>query len=148
MAFVDHASPDGAGNVTVEGLMLAGQPRLDIVVYAGVLRQLPWFRGGAQCAVLLGEGPDLGRIRIMRPGPYRLLQVGNRLDRLPPVRLRMPLLGGMRPGVHGPTPVTHRVDGTVLELVLPPGAQPARPMPPVYHHPLRRFEPASEGARA
>ncbi len=125
---LEQAGPDGAGTVTAAAILVADQMTLELVVYPALLRAMPWFRGGRDVSVVRGMGPTAGVLRVMHPGPHRLLaRVTNRLDKLPPVVLRVPRLEHLQPRKQSPVPVQHRVLSGLLEITLPEWARPPVP---------------------
>jgi hypothetical protein len=104
-----------------------------LTVGRGALELLPWFRGGERVAVMCGTGADAGRMRVIRGDTHVLLAaVGSaaraRLEKLPPVVLRMDLLAHMAADAeHEPEAVAHRIEKGLLEVVLPGWAAPPVP---------------------
>ncbi len=124
----------GTGGTVTMGVVHAGhRMMLEVVVLPALLRAMPWYRGGIGVTALVLPY-DGGELEIRRAGleaPLRLLaRMNNRLDKLPAVQLRAPLLPGMAAEEHAPQAVAFDVRGPTLALVLtlPPWA---RRTPPV-----------------
>lgn len=140
MKSIEQAGPDGAGTVTAACVIIAGTPTFELMVHAALLRLLPWFRGGRDVSVLL-TGSEM---RVMRDGPYRLRAVmAHRLEKLPPVQMRVPRLEYLHPDPRSAEPVAHEVTGLGLSITLPAWAR-----PPVPHSaPIVSFSDAVAGGR-
>ena len=117
----------GTGGTVTAGVVRAGSRLwMEMVVHPAVLRAMPWYRGGTGVTTMVlpygGGQMDIARAGL--DAPYRLLaRVSNRLDKLPPVQLRIPLLDGMAAEERAPEPVAYEVCGTVLTLTLPAWAR-------------------------
>ena len=124
---LEHAPGETAGTVTMGAVRVNGKIKLEVVAYAAVLRAVPWFRGGVGVTALRGGN---GCLMLDRFGPYRLLaRATNRLDKMPPVQLRVPALPEMADEEHRAEPVAFRTYSDALELRLPAWAR--RPDAPV-----------------
>lgn len=138
MKSMEQVGPDGAGTVTAGCVMLAGVPTFELTVHPALLRALPWFRGGRDVAVVRFAD----QLRVTHPGPHRLLaRITNRLDKLPPVMLRVPRLDYLRPEEASAELVPYEVLGIGLVITLPVWARPPVPR----SAPVTSFGPALTG---
>ena len=140
MKSMEQTGPAGAGTVTAACVWVAGEPTFELTVYPALLRAMPWFRGGRDVAIILLGG----EMRVTYPGPHRLLaRITSRLDKLPPVMLRVPRLEYLRPETMAAEPVWHAVQPSGLVITLPKWAR-----PPVTHRaPVADFSSAFAGGR-
>ena len=139
MKSMEQVGPDGSGTVTAACIWLAGEPTFELVVYPALLRALPWFRGGRDVAVVLFDG----QMTITHPGPHRLhAKIANRLDKLPPVMLRVPGLQYLRPQEQPAEAVPYDLRRELgLVITLPVWARPPVPR----SAPVTSFGPALAG---
>ena len=122
MRRVEHVSAGDAGSVTMGAVRVAGRMTLEVVVHAAVLRAVPWYRGGMGVAILVNPygGGVLEIDRAGPNGPYRLrARAANRLDKLPPVQLRVPALPDMDGEERAAEPVAYETFPAMLRLTLP-----------------------------
>lgn len=126
MKSIEQIGPEGAGTVTAACVLVAARPHFELTVHPAVLRAMTWFRGGRDVAVVtLGDS-----LRVTHPGPHRLLaKVTNRLDKLPPVQLRIPRFEHMRSDEMPAEVVPYEVLGIGLVITLPAWARPPAPHP-------------------
>lgn len=122
--------PATPGTVTISARRGSAGLDLVVVVSRNVQLLLPWYRGGADVTVTLGDRAQSGMMRIARGGPHRLLGAGGTLDKMPPVVLRMPRLPWMLGEDERPEmPVAFDVGPGWLQLSLPIWAAPALRLP-------------------
>lgn len=121
-----RAGAGSAGTVTIGTVRTDAGLLLEVVVYAALLRQMPWYRGGTGVALLVLPygGGQLDIARAGTEAPYRLrARMDNPLDKLPPVQLRLPALLGMAAEERLAEPVAYELFPTTLILTLPAWAR-------------------------
>ena len=126
MRRIEHAPAGDAGSVTMGAVRVGSRLVLEVVVHAAVLRAIPWYRGGMGVTILVNPygGGVLDIERAGPDGPYRLrARVANRLDKLPPVQLRVPALPDMAGEERQAEPVAYEAYHALLRLTLPPWAR-------------------------
>ena len=137
MAFVEVKAVERrgystAGTLTLEARALPRGIELRLVAYPAVLREVPWYRGGAGVSVVLGDRGDTGKVRIVREGPHLLLAQGNTLEKLPPVVLRLAAFAWMDGEPHAAAEVPYAVWPAYVEFDLPAWARHPLQVAPAY----------------
>ena len=118
----EHAPAGQSGSITMGAVKVGSRVMLEVVVHAAVLRAIPWYRGGMGVTILVTPygGGQLDIERAGPDGPYRLrARATNRLDKLPPVQLRVPALQDTVTEERPAEPVAYEVCQAVLTLTLP-----------------------------
>ena len=139
MRRMEHAPAGEAGSVTMAAVRVRHRVMLEVVVHPAVLRAAPWYRGGMGVTILVNPygGGVLDVERAGVDGPYRLLaRAGNRLDKLPPVQLRVPALLHMDDTEREAEPVAYEAFPVLLRLTLPTWAR-RTPEPRTLNEPMR-----------
>ena len=120
---IEHAPGATVGTVTMGAVRVGGQLMLEVVAYHLVLREVPRWRGGATVTAVCGTEWGADAITLDLAGTargYRLLaRADGRIEKLPPVQLRIPALPGMDGEEHEAEPVAYRATGWGLRLTLP-----------------------------
>ena len=131
------------GTLTLQAIRYSRGVELRLVAYPAVLRELPWFRGGAAVSVVVGDRERRGLVRVVRDGPHVLMTQADglpgSLQKLPPVQLRLAALAWMNGEDHPETELSYRIVQGFVEWTLPGWAAPPAMVEPAYSGPLGKW---------
>lgn len=117
----DRANGDGAVIVSTSEGCGRMPSLLTITLRLDQLPSLGFLKPGGACQVLLGRGPDTGRIRLVAGTGSKFFALGRRSGAGGSISLRVRLPEGIKPAKRGPDTVEHEanVGESYLEMRLP-----------------------------